>query len=60
MTEEKIKRAIRLMQREYLQKWRKANPDKVKQYNTNYWRRKVLKNQERSPRNGSNATSGEV
>jgi len=60
MTEEKIKRAIRLMQREYLQKWRKANPDKVKQYNANYWRRKVLKNQEGGNQNGSNATSDEV
>lgn len=31
------------LQREYLRAWRRKNPDKVKQYNRDYWRRKAKK-----------------
>lgn len=29
--------------REYLQNWRKRNPEKVKRYNQEYWERRVRK-----------------
>lgn len=29
--------------REYLQNWRKKNPEKVKQYNREYWERRARK-----------------
>ena len=49
------KKARREYQRAYKQKnaarinaynrtWRKANPEKVKQYNTNYWSKKATEN----------------
>ena len=28
-------------EREYLRQWRKKNPEKVRQYNVNYWERKA-------------------
>ena len=31
------------LQREYLRAWRKKNPEKVRQYNRDYWRRKAEK-----------------
>lgn len=34
------------MRREYLQSWRKKNPEKVKQYNRKYWLRKAEKQSE--------------
>lgn len=35
--------SAREMQRRYLREWRKKNPDKVKKYNRDYWRRKAEK-----------------
>lgn len=32
---------VREEQREYFRKWRAANPEKVKQHNKNYWRKKA-------------------
>jgi hypothetical protein len=31
------------LRREYYRKWRAQNPDKVKKYNSEYWRRKAAK-----------------
>lgn len=31
------------LQRQYLKKWRKQNPEKVKKYNRDYWIRKAEK-----------------
>lgn len=42
MTEEELKELARKKKNEYQRKWRAKNKDKVKQYNKNYWKRKVL------------------
>ena len=34
------------MRRQYLREWRAKNPQKIRQYNENYWRRKALAMQE--------------
>lgn len=34
-------KAIRIAKREYARKWRKANPDKAKQYIQRYWKKKA-------------------
>jgi len=31
------------MRRKYLREWRKKNPEKVRQYNREYWQRKAAK-----------------
>lgn len=31
----------RKLQREYLREWRRKNPDRVKEYNSNYWKKKA-------------------
>ena len=30
-------------QKAYLKEWRAKNPDKIRAYNMNYWKRKILK-----------------
>lgn len=35
----------RKLQREYLKEWRAKNPDRVKKYNADYWRRKAEQKQ---------------
>lgn len=35
--------AAKKARREYLNKWRKANPDKVKKQQEDYWERKAAK-----------------
>jgi len=42
LTDEQIKELAREKQREYLREWRKRNPDKIKEYNQRYWRKKAL------------------
>ena len=42
LTDEQIKELARELQREYLRLWRKRNPDKIKEYNERYWRKKAL------------------
>lgn len=37
----KEEREIILAKREYYRQWRKANADKVKQHNDNYWKKKA-------------------
>lgn len=34
-------KAIRLAKREYARKWRKANPEKSKEYINRYWKKKA-------------------
>ena len=34
--------------REYLRAWRKQNPEKVKQYNREYWERRVRREVEKN------------
>jgi len=42
LTDKEIQELAREKQREYLREWRKKNPDKVKEYNKRYWRKKAL------------------
>ncbi len=42
LTDEQIKELARELQRDYLRLWRKKNPDKIKEYNQRYWRKKAL------------------
>ena len=42
-TDEQLEELAREIQREYLREWRKKNPDKVKEYNQRYWRRRALR-----------------
>lgn len=39
------------MRREYLQNWRKKNPEKVRQYNKDYWNRKAAKAKQEAEQN---------
>jgi hypothetical protein len=42
LTDKEIQELAREKQREYLREWRRNNPDKVKEYNQRYWRKKAL------------------
>jgi len=42
LTDEQIHELAKELQREYQREWRKRNPDKVKEYNKRYWRKKAL------------------
>ncbi len=42
LTIEQLEELAREKQREYLREWRRNNPDKVKEYNKRYWRKKAL------------------
>lgn len=49
MTDNKMNELILEEKRQYHKKWRDAHKDKIKQYNKNYWQKKVLQRvQERS------------
>jgi len=41
-TDEQLEELARELQREYLREWRRNNPDKVKEYNERYWKKKAL------------------
>jgi len=43
MLENRKEDLARELQRDYLREWRRKNPEKVKQYNRDYWLRKVEK-----------------
>ena len=43
LTDEQLEELAREKQREYLREWRKKNPDKVKEYNERYWRRRAIR-----------------
>ena len=47
--------AAKIARRNYLNQWRKKNPDKVKAQNARYWERKAAKQM-----TGENALEGEV
>ena len=36
-----IENRAKELQREYLRSWRKKNPEKLRQYRTNYWLKKA-------------------
>lgn len=38
---EEVREQIRKEQAVYLKEWRAKNPDKVKQHNLNYWRKRI-------------------
>lgn len=42
LTDEQLEELAREKQREYQREWRKKNPNKVKEYNQRYWRKKAL------------------
>lgn len=42
LTDKEIQELAREKQREYLREWRKRNPDKVREYNKRYWKKKAL------------------
>ena len=42
LTDEQIQELATELQREYLRLWRKRNPEKIKEYNERYWRKKAL------------------
>ena len=50
MTEKNDSQAAEL-RRAYLQEWRKKNPEKVRQYNREYWQRKAAKAKQEEQRN---------
>lgn len=43
MDDKKLEAAIQEEKREYIRRWRKNNPDKVKKQNENYWRKRAEK-----------------
>lgn len=46
MTEKDIKEMARKKKNEYQRKWRKNNPEKVREHQNNYWERLALKEME--------------
>ncbi len=42
LTDKQLEELAKEKQREYQRKWREENPDKVREYNKRYWRRKAL------------------
>lgn len=51
--EKELEEAAAQARRDYVNQWRKKNPEKVKKYNADYWRRKAEKNKKE-------ATNGEA
>lgn len=43
LTEKQIKQAMAEERNAYMREWRKKNPDKVRESNSRYWRRRVEK-----------------
>lgn len=41
MDNKKLKAMMQQEKREYFRQWRKNNPDKIKKYNENYWRKRA-------------------
>ena len=42
LTDEQVQELAKELQREYLRSWRMRNPEKIKEYNQRYWRKKAL------------------
>ena len=43
MDNKKLEAVVKEEKREYFRRWRKNNPEKVKQHNDNYWRKRAEK-----------------
>ena len=43
LTDEQVQELARELQRDYLRLWRKRNPEKIKEYNERYWRRRAIR-----------------
>jgi len=43
LTDKQLEELAREKQREYLREWRRNNPDKVREYNKSYWRRRAIR-----------------
>ncbi len=43
LTDKEIQELAREKQREYQREWRRNNPDKVREYNQSYWRRRAIR-----------------
>ena len=51
--EKELEEAAAQARRDYVNQWRKNNPEKVKKYNADYWRRKAEKNRKEAEANES-------
>ena len=49
--EKELEEAAAQARRDYVNQWRKNNPEKVKKYNAAYWRRKAEKNRKEAEAN---------
>lgn len=49
--EKELEEAAAQARRDYVNQWRKNNPEKVKKYNADYWRRKAEKNRKEAEAN---------
>lgn len=49
--EKELEEAAAQARRDYVNQWRKNNPEKVKKYNADYWRRKAEKNRKEGAAN---------
>ena len=56
MDDKKLEAAIQEEKREYIRRWRKNNPDKVKKHNENYWRKRAEKRLEAEPKDNAVST----
>lgn len=54
LSEEKAAEAARAIQREYMRRWRKENPEKVRAINRNYWIRRAMRELEEQKRKEAN------
>lgn len=52
--EKELEEAAAQARRDYVNQWRKNNPEKVKKYNADYWRRKAEKNRKEAEAHGQN------
>ena len=56
MDDKKLEAAIQEEKREYIRRWRKNNPDKVKRHNENYWRKRAEKRLEAEAKDNTAST----
>lgn len=46
ISDKELKELARKKRNEYMRSWKRKNPDKVKEYQNNYWERQALKDLE--------------
>ena len=56
MDDKKLEAAAQKEKREYIRRWRKNNPDKVKRHNENYWRKRAEKRLEAEAKDNAAST----